>query len=312
MANVLSEVEEHAIQDKELSGPSNPMSQHAYEGFAKRQSKSGSGSGLFLGVAAVALVLVLGAISGVWVLRSVRRLNRQVAHLNRQNEQLNRRLQGAEDRVKALDEKTSQAANEAQAAAAQVEQAKAPQLTTVAQAQSVPATTAGAEKASNPTGTKAEEHGSRREKEIQNLQQSLGQIAETRRTALGLVMTLGEKSIRFEPGKSEIAPQNRGVLNRVAGVLKKLNGYSYYVYGYTDENGTKDYNLTLSARRARAVRDALVKSGVDPTLINTKGFGKSKPLVRSTNAKGRTANRRVEIGIVDSSEASAGQAISRK
>src|SRR5690348_17757804 len=104
MANVLSEVEEHAIQDKELSGPSNPMSQHAYEGFAKRQSKSGSGSGLFLGVAAVALVLVLGAISGVWVLRSVRRLNRQVAHLNRQNEQQIGRASCRERRRLAVDE----------------------------------------------------------------------------------------------------------------------------------------------------------------------------------------------------------------
>jgi outer membrane protein OmpA-like peptidoglycan-associated protein len=312
MASVLSEVQEHAIEDKELSGPSNPMSQHAYEGFAKRQNKSGSGSGLFLGAAGLALVLALGAVSGVWLLRSVRRLNRQVAHLNRQTEQLNHRLQGAEDRVKALDQKASQAAAEAQAAAPPVEQTKAPQLTTVAQAQPVLTTTASAEKASNPTGTKAEEHGSRREKELQNLQQSLGQIAETRRTALGLVMTLGEKSVRFEPGKSEIAPPYRGTLNRIAGVLKKQNGYSYYVYGYTDENGTRDYNLTLSARRARAVRDALVKSGVDPSLINTKGFGKSKPLVRSTNAKGRAANRRVEIGIIGSTEVSAQQAISRK
>jgi outer membrane protein OmpA-like peptidoglycan-associated protein len=314
MPSVLSEVQEHAIEDKELSGPSNPMSQHAYEGFAKRQSKPGSGSGLFLGVAAIALVLVLGSILGVWLLKSVRRLNRQVAHLNRQTEQLNRRLQGAEDRVKALDQKAFQAAAEAQAAAPQMEQAKAPQLTTVAQAQPAAATPPAAENASNPAGAKAkaEEHASRREQELQSLQQSLGQIAETRRTALGLVMTLGEKSVRFEPGKSEIAPQYRGILNRIAAVLKKLNGYSFYVYGYTDENGTKDYNLTLSSRRARAVRDALVKSGVDPSLINAKGFGKSKPLVHSTNAKGRAANRRVEIGIVSFSDASAGQAISRK
>ena len=180
-----------------------------------------------------------------------------------------------------------------------------------ARAQSVLPTTAAADQGANQAVTRAEEYRSQREKELQSLQQSLGQIAETHRTALGVVMTLGEKSIRFDSGKWEIAPQYRGILNRIAGVLKKLNGSSFYVYGYTDDNGTKDYNLTLSARRARAVRDALVKAGIDPSVISTKGFGKSKPRVRSTNAKARAANRRVEIGIVDSSEDPLTQPISK-
>jgi outer membrane protein OmpA-like peptidoglycan-associated protein len=70
--------------------------------------------------------------------------------------------------------------------------------------------------------TKVEEYRSQREKELQSLQQSLGQIAEKTRTAPGLVMTLGEKSIRFDSGKWEIAPQYRGILNRIAGVLREL------------------------------------------------------------------------------------------
>src|SRR5579864_3490984 len=99
MASTLSEIEEQAIQEKGLAdGPSNPLAQHAYEGFAKRQSRSG----FVLGVTAVGVVLVLTSIFGLWLLRSVRRLNRQVAHLNRQTEQLNRRLQGAEQQGKAL------------------------------------------------------------------------------------------------------------------------------------------------------------------------------------------------------------------
>ena len=94
-------------------------------------------------------------------------------------------------------------------------------------------------------------------------------------------------------------------LNRVAGVLKPLKGYSIYVYGYTDDTGTKDANLTLSARRARAVRDGLVKAGVDASLVSSKGFGSSKPLVRGSTSKARAANRRVEIGIVESPSAPA-------
>lgn len=124
-------------------------------------------------------------------------------------------------------------------------------------------------------------------------------------------MTLGEKSIRFDSGQSGLSPQSRGVLNRVARVVMPLKGYSIYVHAYTDDSGTKDYNLQLSARRARAVRDALVKAGIDPSLISTKGFGKSKPLVLGSNPKAQAANRRVEIGINDSIQVSAKRPTSR-
>jgi outer membrane protein OmpA-like peptidoglycan-associated protein len=89
-------------------------------------------------------------------------------------------------------------------------------------------------------------------------------------------------------------------LNRIAGILMTLKGFSIYVYGYTDDVGSQEYNLKLSSRRAQAVRDSLVQAGIDPGLITTKGFGKSDPRVKDESAQGRAANRRVEIGIVDS------------
>ncbi len=324
MASTLSEIEEQAIQEKGLAdGPSDPMAQHAYEGFAKRQSRSGSG--FVLGVTAAGIVLVLASIFGLWLLRSVRRLNRQVAHLNRQTEQLNQRLQGAEQHVKSLDQKASQASS-SQASAAQVatvrpdqapnrvsdqvtDEVKDSQATSAAQTQ-LPLLSKAAAQPPRQATQKTEE-SRQRDADLQKLKQSLGQIAETRRTADGVVMTLGEKSIRFDSGKPNLSPQYRGILNRVVRVVMPLNGYSIYVYAHTDDSGTKDYNLQLSARRARAVRDALVKAGIDPSLISTKGFGKSKPLVRGSNPKARAANRRVEIGIIDSTVVSAKQPTSK-
>jgi outer membrane protein OmpA-like peptidoglycan-associated protein len=326
MTSILSEVEEHATHEKGLiDGPSNPMAQHAYDSSVKTQSRSG----LALGAVAAGLVLFLAVVSGLWLVSSVRRLNRQVARLNRQTEQLNHRLQGAEQQVKNLDQKASQSADApvaplvpaqlpAQAAAEAPHQtldqvppqAKATQAASPAPAQ-LPVQSKAAAPTPSTAAHKTEEYRQQRDAELQNLKQSLGQIAETRRTATGVVMTLGEKSIRFDSGKWNIAPQYRSILNRVAGSLMKLKGYSIYVYGFTDDPGTKDSNLQLSARRARAVRDALVKAGLDPTLISTKGFGKSKPLVRVSNPKSRAANRRVEIGIVDSALVSANQPISR-
>jgi outer membrane protein OmpA-like peptidoglycan-associated protein len=240
-------------------------------------------------------------------------LNREVAHLNRQTEQLNQRLQGAEQHVKSLDQRASQAAA-AQAATIRPEQVpgqvKQPEATSAAQAQS-PLEPEAAAQPPTQAAHKTEENRTQHADELQKLKQSLGQIAETRRTADGVVMTLGEKSLRFDSGKSTIAPQYRAILNRVAGVLTPLKGYSIYVYGYTDDSGTKEHNLELSASRARAVRAALVKAGVDQSLISTKGFGKSKLLVRDSNAKARAANRRVEIGIVSAAQVSIKQATSK-
>jgi outer membrane protein OmpA-like peptidoglycan-associated protein len=316
MPSTLS-VEEQATQERGLAGgPSNPMSQHAYDGFVKTPSRSGSG--LFLGAAAIALVLVLASIFGLWLLRSVRRLNRQVAHLNRQTEQLNQRLQGAEQHLKSLDQMASQAAA-AQVATVRPDQApdrvpdrvsdqvpheiphetKDSQATSATETQ-LPLPSKAAAQPPRQATQKPEESRQQRDADLQKLKQSLGQIAETRRTADGVVMTFGEKSIRFDSGNSNLSPQDRGILNRVARVVMPLKHYSIYVYAYTDDSGTKDYNLQLSARRARAVRDALVQAGIDPSLISTKGFGKSKPLVAGSNPKARAANRRVEIGIIDS------------
>lgn len=307
MPSTISEIEGQATQERGLAGgPSNPMSQHAYDGFVKTPSSPGWA----LGATALGLTLILASVFGLWLVRSVRRLNRQVAHLNRQAEQLNRRLQGAEQQTKALAEQASQV-SAAQAAVVRPDQApdqvsdqvphevKDSQAAPAAQTQ-LPLPSKPGEPPPHQATQKTEESRQQRDADLQKLKTSLGLIAETRRTADSVVMRLGEKSIRFDTGKWNLSTQDRGILNRVARVVLPLKRYSIYVYAYTDDSGTKDYNLQLSARRARAVRDALVQAGIDPSLVSTKGFGKSKPLVAGSNPKARAANRRVEIGLVDS------------
>lgn len=279
--------------------PSNPREERPDPSATRPVSTSAAiqgKAGLALGAIALALVLVLG----VWLVRSLGRLNRQMAQLDRQNEQLDRRVEGAEHQSQTLAQQASQAAANAQAAAQQRDEAKKSEENAAAQAQSALNAAAAAQLQADQAEQKAEEYRKQREEELQQLQQVLGQIAETHRTTLGLVMTLGEKSIRFDFDKANIEPQYRDILNRIAGVLMTLKGYSIYVYGYTDDVGTQDYNLKLSSRRAQAVRDSLVQAGINPGLITTKGFGKSDPRVKDDSAAGRAANRRVEIGIVDS------------
>jgi len=293
MSIIPSEIEERAIQEEQLRRtPSTPSAQ-------KPQDRSGPSEGrmgIVLGVITLGVTLALG----FWLLRSVRRLNGRMARLSQQTEQLNRRVGAVEQQSQSLGQQASQAAASAKAAAQQRDEAKQSEENSAAQAQSALQAAATAQEQATKATQKAEEYRKQREEQLQQLQQVLGQIAETHRTALGLVMTLGEKSIRFDFDKADIKPQYRDILNRIAGILMTLKQYSIYVYGYTDDVGTKDYNLKLSARRAQAVRNSLIQAGITPGVITTKGFGKSDPRVKGGTNEARSANRRVEIGIVDS------------
>lgn len=67
------------------------------------------------------------------------------------------------------------------------------------------------------------------------------------------------------------------------------------VEGHTDSSGSAKYNLALSIRRAKAVRDYLVLHGISPSKISIEGFGKDLPLEPNTTEANRTKNRRAVI-----------------
>jgi outer membrane protein OmpA-like peptidoglycan-associated protein len=265
----------------------------------KEERPSRSEGKWVLTLAAIALLfsLGLGCVSVVWV----RRLEREVARLNQQTQDLSRLVARAQEQSLTFAQQASQAALNAQSAAQQRDVAKQAQSDSEAQAQLAQQQAAASQQKAEQATQQAEQYRQAREAELTQLQDALGQIAETHRTALGLVMTLDSKSIRFDFDKANIKPEYRDILNRIAGILMTLKGYSIAVYGYTDDVGSQDYNLQLSQRRAEAVRDFLLQTGIPPAMITrAKGFGKADPRAPGGSEQARAANRRVEIGIVDS------------
>jgi outer membrane protein OmpA-like peptidoglycan-associated protein len=139
----------------------------------------------------------------------------------------------------------------------------------------------------------------RAQAEVDRLEAALGQIAETRRTALGLVMNLGSDHLKFEFDKAELRAEDKELLSRVAGILLTSHDYTVSVNGHTDDVGSDAYNQKLSERRAEAVRDYLLKAGLPAEILSVQGHGKSLPLVRGSSDAARAKNRRVELGIVN-------------
>jgi OOP family OmpA-OmpF porin len=101
--------------------------------------------------------------------------------------------------------------------------------------------------------------------------------------------------IYFDFNSATIKPQSATVLNTIAAVMKKNADWTLTVEGHTDNIGGNAANQDLSARRAAAVRTALVQLGIPEGRLLASGFGASAP--RDTNATlaGRAHNRRVEL-----------------
>ena len=118
-------------------------------------------------------------------------------------------------------------------------------------------------------------------------------------TAEELVKALNILIINFESGKSNIPPVRLAALQKGAGFIKRLPpSVVLEVGGHTDNVGNDTNNQTLSESRANAVKDALVKFGVSASVLQTKGYGKTKPITTNDTDNGRFRNRRIEYSIV--------------
>lgn len=140
-----------------------------------------------------------------------------------------------------------------------------------------------------------------RQAELNQMQEALNRVVETRRTPNGMIISLPNSVFRFDFDRADLSPHNRELLSRIAGILLVSKGYGLSVFGYTDDVGSAEYNQQLSLRRANAVKDYLIQAGMDPGIINVKGYGKTSPLIENTSDDGRSKNRRVEIALTDSS-----------
>lgn len=103
------------------------------------------------------------------------------------------------------------------------------------------------------------------------------------------------QGIQFETAKSTIKPVSFKILDDVAKVLSENPTYLVEIQGHTDNVGKKDANQLLSENRAKAVRDYLIKKGIDEKRMTSNGYGDTKPVLPNTNAKNKAKNRRVEF-----------------
>ena len=108
--------------------------------------------------------------------------------------------------------------------------------------------------------------------------------------------TLIIPDVLFNFDSSTLNPKFIKQLDAIIGKLKDRQYSSLEVTGHTDNIGKDGYNLDLSARRAKTIKEYLImKLGIKPDMITTKGMGEKFPRTTNATAEGRRMNRRVEI-----------------
>lgn len=103
-------------------------------------------------------------------------------------------------------------------------------------------------------------------------------------------------AILFDVNEATIKPESGGVLKEIATVLNEYKDFKVKIIGHTDSDGSDAANLTLSKKRAAAVKDALVNEyKVDAERIETDGKGETVAIGDNKTKEGKAQNRRVEF-----------------
>ena len=131
------------------------------------------------------------------------------------------------------------------------------------------------------------------EAKLKDARDTIAKIAAVKDDDRGMVITL-QGEVLFQTGKSDLKAGAMAKLDQIAEALRGKE-QPMVVFGFTDNVGTRDFNMDLSQKRANSVRDYLVQRGIPQDLITAQGKGPDSPISDNGSVEGRAANRRVEI-----------------
>lgn len=132
--------------------------------------------------------------------------------------------------------------------------------------------------------------------EVEKLKKEL-EGYKSKKSDRGTVLVLD--NLLFDTGGANLHPGSKKNLEPLVKYLRENKERNISIEGHTDSVGNDEFNRELSLRRADAVKQYLLQSGIDENRIRTRGFGETYPVASNSNSSGRQMNRRVEIVILE-------------
>ena len=105
-------------------------------------------------------------------------------------------------------------------------------------------------------------------------------------------------NVHFDFGKATLRPDSFAELEELVSYLKRKEDIKVEIAGHTDNVGKEEDNLKLSQQRADAIRNYVIKKGIQPARVVAKGYGAAEPVTDNDTDKGRQLNRRTEVRIL--------------
>ena len=118
-------------------------------------------------------------------------------------------------------------------------------------------------------------------------------MIQVRNDARGTIISMSD--ILFEVNKANLTGDLKTSLAKIAGILLVFKESNITVEGHTDNQGSEEYNQTLSEKRAENVKNFLIDQGVDSSRLSSVGYAFSRPIADNTTKEGRQKNRRVDL-----------------
>jgi outer membrane protein OmpA-like peptidoglycan-associated protein len=106
------------------------------------------------------------------------------------------------------------------------------------------------------------------------------------------------KNVFFDTGKTTLKKESYAALDELVEAMKIKPRLVIEIAGHTDNVGSDESNMTLSAGRAEAVRDYLIGHGISGNRVTAKGYGETQPVADNDTESGRQENRRTEVRII--------------
>ncbi len=106
------------------------------------------------------------------------------------------------------------------------------------------------------------------------------------------------RNVFFDTGSFQLLPASVVELNKLTDFLRQNSSINIEIGGHTDNVGSEQFNLELSAKRAESVCLFLTKSGIEENRLSYRGYGFSQPVQSNDTDNGRAVNRRTEITVV--------------
>ncbi|HOQ48630.1 MAG TPA: OmpA family protein [Candidatus Kapabacteria bacterium] len=106
------------------------------------------------------------------------------------------------------------------------------------------------------------------------------------------------RPILFDFNKWDLKEDAIPIIEEIVDAMLTRPRLRLEIQGHTDNIGTQEYNLQLSENRAKAVYDAIVARGVEPSRLRYRGFGFAKPVASNATEEGRARNRRTQFVVL--------------